>query len=93
MGPILFLIFINDLPDYLMCRVGTFADDTTLYSGLPKPSCFFDKVELAADLESDLRTALRSLDKIQNRLLNLVGPELFSTLQSLSHTHKLTAEP
>ena len=199
LGPILFLIFINDLPDDLMCRVGIFADDTTLYSGLPKPSCIFDKVELAADLESDLRavvewgdkwlvtfnctktkllsinryhdpflpsvnmsgeelpenelirllglyftntldwtpyiesialsaarkigslfrarayltpesilylykstirpcmeycchiwagascTALRSLDKIQNRLLNLVGPELFSTLDSLSH--------
>ena len=30
-------------------------------------------------------TALRALDKIQNRLLNLVGPELFSTLDSLSH--------
>ena len=30
-------------------------------------------------------TALRSLDKIQNCLLNLVGPELFSSLQSLSH--------
>ena len=54
LGPILFLIFINDLPDDLMCRVGIFVDDTTLYSGLPKPSSIFDKVELAADLESDV---------------------------------------
>ena len=52
---ILFLIFINDLRDDLTCRVGTFADHTTLCSSLPKPSCIFDKIELAADLESDLR--------------------------------------
>ena len=59
LGPILFLIFINDLPDNLMCRVGIFADDTTLYSGLPKSSSIFDKVELAAHLESDLRTVVQ----------------------------------
>ena len=29
--------------------------------------------------------SFRSLDRIQNCLLNLVGPELFSTLDSLSH--------
>ena len=38
---ILFLIFINDLPDDLMCRVGIFADDTTLYSAPSKPSSVF----------------------------------------------------
>ena len=46
-----------------MCRVGIFADDPTLYSGLPKSSCIFDKVELAADLESDLRTVVEWGDK------------------------------
>ena len=61
LSPILFLFFINHLPDDLMCRVGIFADDRTLYSGLPKPSCIFEKVELAADLESDLRQWLNGV--------------------------------
>jgi hypothetical protein len=32
LGPILFLIFINDLPDVITCTAKPFADDTKLYS-------------------------------------------------------------
>ena len=32
LGPILFLLYINDLPDDGICNIATFADDTTLYS-------------------------------------------------------------
>ena len=32
LGPILFLLYINDLPDNGICNIATFADDTTLYS-------------------------------------------------------------
>ena len=31
LGPVIFLIFINDLPSYVECFVGLFADDTKLY--------------------------------------------------------------
>ena len=55
MGPTLFLIFINDLPDEIFCKLGIFADDTTLYSSVGKSAGDFEKVELAADLEADLR--------------------------------------
>ena len=30
--PTLFLFYINDLPDDIICNIATYADDTTLYS-------------------------------------------------------------
>ena len=38
LGPTLFLLFINDLPDDIISRIGIYADDTTLYSCLDEPT-------------------------------------------------------
>ena len=42
-GPTLFLLYINELPDNVICNITIDADDTALYS-----------LELASELDSDL---------------------------------------
>ena len=54
LGPILFLIFINYLPDNLLSKVAIFADDTSLYSYLNEKSNLSDQTELSDNLEHDL---------------------------------------
>ena len=40
LGPTLFLVFINDLPDEVLSRIGIYADDTTPYSCVGKAGFF-----------------------------------------------------
>ena len=55
LGPTLFLLYINNLPDDVICNIATFADDTTLYSKCDRASDSWQQLELASELESDLR--------------------------------------
>ena len=54
-GPTLFLLYINDLPDDVICNNAIYADDTTLYSKCNQTSDLWQQLELASELESDLR--------------------------------------
>ena len=54
LGPILFLLYINDLPDDVMCNIAIYADDTALYSKCNQASDLWQQLELASELESDL---------------------------------------
>ena len=55
LGPKLFLLYINDLPDDVVCDIAIYADDTTLYSKCGRASDLWQQLELASELESDLR--------------------------------------
>ena len=54
-GPTLFLLYINNLPDDVICDIAIYADDATLYSKCDRASDLWQQLELASVLESDLR--------------------------------------
>ena len=55
LGPTLFLRYINDLPVDVTCDIVIYADDATLYSKCDQASDLWQQLELASELESDLR--------------------------------------
>ena len=63
LDPTLYLIFSNDLPNSILSKLAIYADDTTLYSSLGKTNDVSDNVEMAADLEDDLRTVFEWREK------------------------------
>ena len=63
LGPTLFLLYINDLPDDVICDNAIYADDTTLYSKCDQASDLLQQLELASELDlikETLWTGVRS---------------------------------
>ena len=54
LDPTLFLLYINDLPDNVICNIAICADNTTHYSKCNKASNLWQQLEMASELESDL---------------------------------------
>ena len=54
LGPTLFLLYINDLPNDVICNIAIYADDATLYSKCDQASDLRQQLELASELEPDL---------------------------------------
>ena len=55
LGPTLFVLYINDLPDDVICNIAIYADDNTLYCKCDQASDLWQQLELASELESDLQ--------------------------------------
>ena len=55
LGPTLFLLYMNDLPDDDICNIAIYADDTTIYSKCDQASGLWQQLELTSELKSDLR--------------------------------------
>ena len=55
LGLALFLLCINDLPDDVICNIAVCADDATHYSKCDQACDLYQQLELASELESDLR--------------------------------------
>ena len=49
-----FLLYMNDFPDDVICNIGNYAGDTTLYSKSDQASDLWQQLELVYKLESDL---------------------------------------
>ena len=54
LGPTLFLLYINDLPEDVICDIAIYVDDTALYCKCDQASDLWQQLELASELESDL---------------------------------------
>ena len=50
-----FLLYINDLPDDVICDIAIYADDTNFYSECDQASDLWQQLELAYEVESALR--------------------------------------
>ena len=55
LGPTLYLLYINDLPDDSISNFAIYTDDTGLYSKCDEACDLWEQLELASELESDLR--------------------------------------
>ena len=55
LGPTLSLLYINDLPDNIICNIAISADDTTLYCKCNQASDLWQQLELASEFDSDLQ--------------------------------------
>ena len=55
LSPALFLQYINDLPNNVICNIAIYVDDSTIYYKASKWYYHQQQLELASELESDLR--------------------------------------
>ena len=58
LGSTLFLLYINDLPENVICDIAIYADDTSPYCKFDQASDLWQQLELGSELESDLQDTI-----------------------------------
>ena len=75
LGPLLFLCYINDLPNNVTSRVKLYADDVLLYSSI-------NTIVDCETLEEDLDRLMQWADRWQIRITNRINPVYYSYIQN-----------
>ena len=91
LGLTIFLLYINDLPDDVICNIVSYADDTTVFCKCDQASALWQQLELDAELESDLwDTGLGQEVACSFQWRNLIDNFLFYNCQfSVLHIYLL----
>ena len=89
LGPTLFLLYINDLPDDVICDIAIYADDTTLCSKCDRASDLWQQLELDSELESDLRD---TVDWSKKCLVDFIAGKLQLVSFDRSNNNRLGQE-
>ena len=55
LATIIIILYINNLPDDVICNISVYADDTTLYFKCGQASDLWQQLELASELEYELQ--------------------------------------
>ena len=63
LGPTVFLLYINGLPDDVICDLAIYADDTTLYSKCDQAAILWQQLELPSKLESEIQDTVEWVKK------------------------------
>ena len=70
LGPLLFVLYINDIAEFIQCQLGVFADDTKIYS-IIRSTCDVIKLQRGLDKEQEF---IFLISILRNDLCTLVKP-------------------
>ena len=83
LGPLLFLLYVNDIPEQVKCNISMFADDTKIYTAIKNVA---DSQRLQADLNSLANWANKWLLRFNVKKCKCmsIGPQLITTSYTIA---------
>ncbi len=85
LGPLLFIIFVNDLPDSVMCKTVMYADDTSLLINSSDPLCLQNSLNLnMCKIATWFKKNHLTLNISKTKLMLFGTPQNLSKYQNIS---------